>query len=404
MDITAYRHARVHSSKLALPPDIERPLIAAISPDASILATAGDTQHVWLRFADAWRPRELPNAGWASAVAFSPTGTVVAFGCAVRERGPNVLLSAEDQGYTIGPSGIVHRDGDIAYIDGRPAEVRDITTEVEGPLHTWAVIELRVIPGGQVSQNLRDIRFRDPIRAIAFSHDGRLAAGTDSGALGIWSIETGAFIQSSYLPYDRRAGVYSLSFSPDGRYLSAGGYDGQVWLWDLTSWQMEAVPNLKKGGLASIAFSGSNQLCAIGNGRGLVICDMANQWQERGLPEEYNSTVQTVAFSPDGNLVAAAQPLENRILLWDTSSGEIASLPGGLPSPTSVAFSTSGATLAAWNADGEVALFETGLTADGPTAAYEFERAIEASEKAKAAQQQRERSEAEQRKRSTPTW
>ena len=56
--------------------------------------------------------------------------------------------------------------------------------------------------------------------------------------------------------------VYSVAFSPNGRMLATGGWDGAVKLWDLKSGQEIATGNGHKGIVLAVAFSPDSRMVA----------------------------------------------------------------------------------------------------------------------------------------------
>ncbi len=112
----------------------------------------------------------------------------------------------------------------------------------------------------------------------------------------------------------------SVAFSPDGKTLAAGDYDGAVTLWDVS------------GPAAPVQLG---QPITVG----------------------YTDSVNSVAFSPDGKTLAAGD-YDGAVTLWDVS-GPAAPVQLGDPitvgdshSVDSVAFSPDGKTLAAGGDDG----------------------------------------------------
>jgi WD40 repeat protein len=87
------------------------------------------------------------------------------------------------------------------------------------------------------------------VEKIAFSPDSKVFAtgGVDNDTVTLWDISNLTFpLQIGLLltaqTTDQRNSVRSLAFSPDGKTLVLGGWDGNVILWDvgMVSWQARA--------------------------------------------------------------------------------------------------------------------------------------------------------------------
>jgi serine/threonine protein kinase/WD40 repeat protein len=72
-------------------------------------------------------------------------------------------------------------------------------------------------------------------QALAFSPDGKLVAATCLGEVKVWDAETGAVVLS--VVKDNAIAGFSVTFSPDGKFLLAGGYQLSAYAWEIASKQ-----------------------------------------------------------------------------------------------------------------------------------------------------------------------
>lgn len=75
-----------------------------------------------------------------------------------------------------------------------------------------------------------------PVNALAFSSDETLFASDDDKSLHIWNVESGKEIRKITDPRPRNQ-FSCIAFSPDGKQLAAGSWDGTVTLWWTTTRQ-----------------------------------------------------------------------------------------------------------------------------------------------------------------------
>jgi WD40 repeat protein len=162
-----------------------------------------------------------------------------------------------------------------------------------------------------------------------------MAAGSNSGSVWFWDRIT-PDAQSHDLNGEAVANktarpIAVVAFSPDGRWLVAGGADGSLLLWDATNTGAGARPLQTDGGaIASVAISPDDEWLAAGGKDGAVrLWKLASSAPPTVLEGTAGVPISAVAFSPNGELLAAdgcVQPGQGTscggrgVRLWDLSA------------------------------------------------------------------------------------
>jgi WD40 repeat protein len=222
MAATANGHLRIWRDAGASAPqelDHRGPIrAAAISPDGNFAATASAGSRngeVRLWTLATGTPRVLPHTGGVSALAFDPKGRFLATG-----------------------------NGEAVYI--WPTTVGNSPRKLEPQGDTGNVTGIAFAPGGAV-----------------------LAASSDDSYIRVWNVGTGQLRNTLV----RHGGtVYSVAFSPDGRWLATGGLR-KAGVWQIGKSDLDghflffvAPPRPRQGPVTSIAFT-RNQTIVMGTDR-----------------------------------------------------------------------------------------------------------------------------------------
>jgi WD40 repeat protein len=151
--------------------------------------------------------------------------------------------------------------------------------------------------------------------AVSITRDGRTLAVIETNYQGvaIWDVATQRVL--SHLP-DKRA-LLGLQFSPDGKILATGGFDGAVNLWNVLDGRKPIleIPAHEEPVFA-IAFSPDGRRLATGStDQSIKLWDAASG---RGLAtfRGHESVIWAVAFSPDGKLLASGSQ-DQTVKIWD---------------------------------------------------------------------------------------
>jgi WD40 repeat protein/transcriptional regulator with XRE-family HTH domain len=193
------------------------------------------------------------------------------------------------------------------------------------------------------------------VLSMNFSSNGKLLAlGDTNGEIHLWQVSTFSQILSLK---GHESWVWSVSFSPDGQTLASCSQDRTIKLWDTRTGQ--CLRTLQGGDhvIRSIEFSSDGQTLASGHGDATVrlwnfhtgVCLKTLQGHAHG--------VWSVSFSPDGHTLASGS-LDHTARLWDVHSGQcLQTLSGHTSWVWSVRFSVDGKTLASGSNDRTVRLW-----------------------------------------------
>jgi WD40 repeat protein len=196
----------------------------------------------------------------------------------------------------------------------------------------------------------------DEVRAIAFSPDGRwIAAGGKFGNAGnvqLWQVSSEELVRVFHGVH--LFGVNAIAFSHNGETIASGGMDGTIKIWD---WD-------KDNGGDAIAIDASSgkplkeRLLAIGPGGERIVGGTEDD-ESRLISLQEAFPVWCVAFDPADRRLAAAGRA-GLLNIWDTANGrEILHLEGHVRDVAVVAFSADGTRLVSGDEDGNLKVWDS---------------------------------------------
>ncbi len=149
---------------------------------------------------------------------------------------------------------------------------------------------------------------------------------------------------------------WTLTFSPDGKRIAAGSYNGTVLVWDVASKELLFTLHTKEVFLLSIAWSPDGKYIACGGKDGSVfIFDVgASESSKKGLIatlQDHALPVRALCFSPKSDILFAGSD-DASVSIYDIKGGNIVgTLRGHLSWILSVQVSPDGRMVATSSSD-----------------------------------------------------
>jgi len=285
----------------------------AFSPDGQTLASASKdaTVKLW-NVATGGEMMTLNHPQWVNGVAFSHDGTKLASASDdtfVRvwnpRTGQNVFTWSENN--AIAECVAFSTDDKMLAAGSKKGDIRIWDTVAGKEISTF------------------HSQYNNLIWSLAFSPDGKYLVTAEGGmnALGIatghivtvWDVSAGRIVATLW---GHTADVRAVAFAPDGKTFVTGSEDRTIKFWDFATRQETAT--LKSDKIISLGFSSDGKRLVSGSpNKAVKIWDVATRQELCTLTVP--SVINSVAFSPDNKVLAAASH-DNKIRLWFAANEE----------------------------------------------------------------------------------
>jgi WD40 repeat protein len=186
-------------------------------------------------------------------------------------------------------------------------------TKYSNEIAVWRVADGALVWSLKVAQE---------VERVMFSPDGRwLAAGGEDDLLRLFNASDGKLLSS----HRHTSAIDSLRWSPDGKLLAAGEEAGKIRLWQMPAGkELKVVDVGAEAAVNEIDFSSDGQfMTAAGNSREIRVWRTSDWTVVRTLKDKAELPTIAARISADGRFLAAGGR-DGHILVWNFADGTLA--------------------------------------------------------------------------------
>ncbi len=217
--------------------------------------------------------------------------------------------------------------------------------------------------GGRSSERALPKRQHDGIFSVAFSPDGRyLVSGGGELDLFLWEVHTGRRVRKFKVIRDPNVSdwisrfVVAVAFSPDGKQILSGQGDRTLRLWEKETGAQIKIFRGHEHGIRSISFTPNGRFIVSGGHDHTV-----RVWEtgrEISVLRGHLNNIESLALSPDGRYIASGS-IDGTVRLWDQETAVKVKTFDVNRMVEFVAFSPDGGRIISVSIDGSIGFWET---------------------------------------------
>jgi len=220
----------------------------------------------------------------------------------------------------------------------------------------------------------------DPLTALAFHpdpHRRQIATAARKGKVRFWSWE-GAPLNDSELQHRRQNNYRHMTYSPDGRWIAAGGFMKWLTVWSAKTGAQAHTHKGDVGPTLCFEFSHDSQLLAEGTvGQHVILWD-TKTGEKRNALRGHADSVFGITFSPDDKRCLSSSRDET-VRLWELPSGrEVLTFKPRVSNLGRLAFSEDGNRVLLESKTRILTLFDAtpGATQTAPLKTFQYEERV----------------------------